>query len=77
MSEVDDEAKQVSYGVVKDKNGNVKLNCPAIATASQLAHARPARLRLPPARAHRRPTRPSARTRRSAATCTPARGGKQ
>uniref|UniRef100_A0A804N434 Uncharacterized protein n=1 Tax=Zea mays TaxID=4577 RepID=A0A804N434_MAIZE len=30
MSEVDDEAKQVSYGVVKDDNGNVKLDCPAI-----------------------------------------------
>ncbi|CAD6267918.1 unnamed protein product [Miscanthus lutarioriparius] len=30
MSEVDDEAKQVSYGVVKDENGNVKLDCPAI-----------------------------------------------
>ncbi|WVZ89949.1 hypothetical protein U9M48_036294 [Paspalum notatum var. saurae] len=30
MSEVDDEAKQVSYGVVRDENGNVKLDCPAI-----------------------------------------------
>nr|ACR36928.1 unknown [Zea mays] len=30
MAEVDDEAKQVSYGVVKDENGNVKLDCPAI-----------------------------------------------
>ncbi|CAH8391760.1 unnamed protein product [Eruca vesicaria subsp. sativa] len=30
MSEVDEEAKQVSYRVVKDENGNVKLECPAI-----------------------------------------------
>jgi heat shock 70kDa protein 1/2/6/8 len=30
MAEVDDEAKQVSYGVVRDGNGNVKLDCPAI-----------------------------------------------
>ncbi|CAN6164508.1 unnamed protein product [Urochloa humidicola] len=34
MSEIDDEAKQVSNGVVKDENGNVKLDCPAITTAS-------------------------------------------
>ncbi|BBN19745.1 molecular chaperone DnaK [Marchantia polymorpha subsp. ruderalis] len=30
MVEVDDESKQVSYTVMKDDNGNVKLNCPAI-----------------------------------------------
>lgn len=30
MSEVDEESKQVSYNVVKDENGNVKLECPAI-----------------------------------------------
>ncbi|KAL9687461.1 hypothetical protein QQ045_031864 [Rhodiola kirilowii] len=30
MSEVDEEAKQVSYKVVRDENGNVKLDCPAI-----------------------------------------------
>ncbi|KAK8933652.1 hypothetical protein KSP39_PZI015668 [Platanthera zijinensis] len=30
MSEVDEEAKQVSYRVVRDENGNVKLDCPAI-----------------------------------------------
>ncbi|TVU51815.1 hypothetical protein EJB05_03260 [Eragrostis curvula] len=30
MNEVDDEAKQVSYSVVRDENGNVKLDCPAI-----------------------------------------------
>ncbi|KAG1331342.1 Stromal 70 kDa heat shock-related protein, chloroplastic [Cocos nucifera] len=30
MSEVDEESKQVSYRVVKDENGNVKLFCPAI-----------------------------------------------
>ncbi|KAG6550277.1 hypothetical protein Mapa_008238 [Marchantia paleacea] len=30
MAEVDDESKQVSYTVMKDDNGNVKLNCPAI-----------------------------------------------
>ena len=30
MNEVDEEAKQVSYRVVKDDNGNVKLECPAI-----------------------------------------------
>uniref|UniRef100_A0A0D9XY69 Uncharacterized protein n=1 Tax=Leersia perrieri TaxID=77586 RepID=A0A0D9XY69_9ORYZ len=30
MAEVDDEAKQVSYHVVRDDNGNVKLDCPAI-----------------------------------------------
>ncbi|PIA44012.1 hypothetical protein AQUCO_01800226v1 [Aquilegia coerulea] len=30
MSEVDEESKQVSYNVVGDSNGNVKLDCPAI-----------------------------------------------
>lgn len=30
MSEVDEESKQVSYTVVRDDNGNVKLECPAI-----------------------------------------------
>ncbi|KAL6952867.1 70-kilodalton heat shock protein [Sarracenia purpurea var. burkii] len=30
MSEVDDESKQVSYRVVRDENGNVKVECPAI-----------------------------------------------
>ncbi|KAG8368863.1 hypothetical protein BUALT_Bualt15G0090900 [Buddleja alternifolia] len=30
MSEVDEESKQVSYNVVRDDNGNVKLECPAI-----------------------------------------------
>nr|XP_017218763.1 PREDICTED: stromal 70 kDa heat shock-related protein, chloroplastic-like [Daucus carota subsp. sativus] len=30
MIEVDEEAKQVSYNVVRDDNGNVKLDCPAI-----------------------------------------------
>ncbi|KAJ7294277.1 hypothetical protein O6H91_18G013700 [Diphasiastrum complanatum] len=30
MAEVDDESKQVSYRVVRDENGNVKLDCPAI-----------------------------------------------
>ncbi|KAK4591855.1 hypothetical protein RGQ29_016349 [Quercus rubra] len=30
MSEVDEEAKLVSYKVVQDENGNVKLECPAI-----------------------------------------------
>lgn len=30
MMEVDDESKQVSYKVVRDDNGNVKLDCPAI-----------------------------------------------
>ena len=30
MSEVDKESKQVSYRVVRDENGNVKLDCPAI-----------------------------------------------
>ncbi|CAA6669564.1 unnamed protein product [Spirodela intermedia] len=30
MAEVDDEAKQVSYKVIRDENGNVKLDCPAI-----------------------------------------------
>ncbi|TQE12131.1 hypothetical protein C1H46_002201 [Malus baccata] len=30
MSEVDEESKHVSYKVVKDANGNVKINCPAV-----------------------------------------------
>ncbi|KAM0970790.1 hypothetical protein ACFX13_019071 [Malus domestica] len=30
MSEVDEESKQVSYKVVRDANGNVKINCPAV-----------------------------------------------
>ncbi|KAL6514709.1 70-kilodalton heat shock protein [Orobanche gracilis] len=30
MSEVDEVSKQVSYNVVRDDNGNVKLECPAI-----------------------------------------------
>ncbi|KAL2513882.1 Heat shock 70 kDa protein 7 [Forsythia ovata] len=30
MNEVDEESKQVSYHVVRDENGNVKLQCPAI-----------------------------------------------
>ena len=30
MNEVDDESKQISYRVLKDDNGNVKLECPAI-----------------------------------------------
>ncbi|CAK9165400.1 unnamed protein product [Ilex paraguariensis] len=30
MAEVDEESKQVSYNVVRDENGNVKLECPAI-----------------------------------------------
>ncbi|KAH7443172.1 hypothetical protein KP509_02G023700 [Ceratopteris richardii] len=30
MSEVAEEAKQVSYKVIRDSNGNVKLDCPAI-----------------------------------------------
>lgn len=30
MAEVDEESKQVSYRVMKDENGNVKLDCPAI-----------------------------------------------
>ncbi|XP_070677786.1 stromal 70 kDa heat shock-related protein, chloroplastic-like [Malus domestica] len=30
MSEVDEESKQVSYKVVRDANGNVKTDCPAI-----------------------------------------------
>ena len=30
MNEVDEESKQVSYRVVRDLNGNVKLDCPAI-----------------------------------------------
>ncbi|KAK3021146.1 hypothetical protein RJ639_047087 [Escallonia herrerae] len=30
MSEVDKESKQVSYTVVCDENGNVKLDCPSI-----------------------------------------------
>ncbi|KAI3464379.1 hypothetical protein Pfo_021042 [Paulownia fortunei] len=29
MNEVDEESKQVSYKVVKDENGNVKVECPA------------------------------------------------
>ncbi|PIN09295.1 Molecular chaperones mortalin/PBP74/GRP75, HSP70 superfamily [Handroanthus impetiginosus] len=29
MNEVDEESKQVSYKVVRDENGNVKLECPA------------------------------------------------
>ncbi|XP_024526183.1 heat shock 70 kDa protein 6, chloroplastic [Selaginella moellendorffii] len=29
MAEVDEESKQVSYAVVSDENGNVKLHCPA------------------------------------------------
>ncbi|KAJ6697863.1 STROMAL 70 KDA HEAT SHOCK-RELATED PROTEIN CHLOROPLASTIC-LIKE [Salix purpurea] len=29
MSEVDEESKQVSHKVVRDENGNVKLECPA------------------------------------------------
>ncbi|KAL9229328.1 hypothetical protein vseg_004806 [Gypsophila vaccaria] len=31
LSEVDEESKQVSYKVVRDDNGNVKLDCPALA----------------------------------------------
>ena len=30
MTEVDEENKQVSYRVVRDENGNVKLDCSAI-----------------------------------------------
>ncbi|CAH1454334.1 unnamed protein product [Lactuca virosa] len=30
MMEVDEESKQVSYKVIRDDNGNVKLDCPAI-----------------------------------------------
>nr|GMD76381.1 stromal 70 kDa heat shock-related protein, chloroplastic [Ipomoea batatas] len=30
MAEVDEESKQVSYNVIRDENGNVKLDCPAI-----------------------------------------------
>ncbi|XP_058090141.1 stromal 70 kDa heat shock-related protein, chloroplastic [Magnolia sinica] len=30
MVEVDEESKQVSYRVIRDENGNVKLECPAI-----------------------------------------------
>jgi heat shock 70kDa protein 1/2/6/8 len=30
MAEVDVEAKQVSYGVLRDDYGNVKLDCPTI-----------------------------------------------
>ncbi|KAG6592198.1 Stromal 70 kDa heat shock-related protein, chloroplastic, partial [Cucurbita argyrosperma subsp. sororia] len=30
MAEVDEEAKQVSYKVIADENGNVKLDCPAV-----------------------------------------------
>jgi molecular chaperone DnaK (HSP70) len=30
MSEVEDESKQVSYKVMRDPNGNVKLECPVI-----------------------------------------------
>ncbi|XP_009609390.1 stromal 70 kDa heat shock-related protein, chloroplastic [Nicotiana tabacum] len=30
MNEVDEESKQVSYNVIRDENGNVKLDCPAI-----------------------------------------------
>jgi heat shock protein 1/8 len=30
MSEVDEEAKQVSYKVVSEENGNIKLECPSI-----------------------------------------------
>lgn len=30
MSEVDEESKQISYRVLRDENGNVKLDCPAI-----------------------------------------------
>ena len=30
MTEVDKESKQVSYRVMKDENGNVKLDCPVI-----------------------------------------------
>lgn len=30
MSEVEEESTQVSYKVIRDSNGNVKLECPAI-----------------------------------------------
>ena len=30
MTAVDEESKQVSYRVVRDENGNVKLDCPTI-----------------------------------------------
>ncbi|TKY73149.1 Stromal 70 kDa heat shock-related protein [Spatholobus suberectus] len=30
MSKVDEESKQVSYKVIKDDNGNIKLDCPVI-----------------------------------------------
>ncbi|KAI5080834.1 hypothetical protein GOP47_0004018 [Adiantum capillus-veneris] len=30
MSEVDEESKQISYIVIRDTNGNGKLDCPAI-----------------------------------------------
>jgi heat shock protein 1/8 len=30
MSEVEEEAKQVSYKVVSEENGNIKLECPFI-----------------------------------------------
>ncbi|KAI5055737.1 hypothetical protein GOP47_0029258 [Adiantum capillus-veneris] len=30
MNEVDEESKQISYRVIRDPNGNVKLDCPAI-----------------------------------------------
>jgi heat shock protein 1/8 len=30
MLKVDEEAKQVSYKLISDENGNVKLECPAI-----------------------------------------------
>ena len=30
MNEVDEESKQISYKVIRDGNGNVKLDCPAI-----------------------------------------------
>jgi heat shock protein 1/8 len=30
MAEVNEESKQISYSVVRDPNGNVKLKCPAI-----------------------------------------------
>ena len=30
MNEVEDESKQVSYKVMRDPNGNVKLECPVI-----------------------------------------------
>jgi hypothetical protein len=30
MNEVDEESKQVSYPVIRDDNGNDKLDCPAL-----------------------------------------------